>query len=148
MTDPDATSRTRATLTQWISAFNDRRQEDLHRLFAPDAKWSLIGRLDRAPWALEVSGEDLLKRSDNALVFETWEFNVENLIIDNNKAVIEASGKGRGPGSLAYNQNFLMRFILNDEGKVKNLRVALDAYEVEAFQANYAEWTKEQDKQQ
>ncbi|OQU94358.1 SnoaL-like domain-containing protein [Cladophialophora immunda] len=144
MYDAEATERTRTVVTKWISAFADRRLDELHSLFAPGAKWILVGKADRAPWAGVATGAALRQKTDNMELFDKWEYTLENLIVENDKAVAEGVGTGSGPGALYYTNTYLKRFIVNKEGKVTEVKVILDAYEVEAFGALYEEWKKTQ----
>lgn len=146
MSDPSVTERTRSTVKKWVSALNDLRLDDMAELFGDTGTWTIIGRKDRALWGGPSNGAELSKGAGSMLLkFDNWRYDIINLIVENDKAVVEGSAVGKGPPPLAYQNKYMMRFIVGEDGKIKDLTEALDAYDIEAYIASMEEWKRLQD---
>lgn len=121
--------------------------EDLGGLFGPGAHWSVVARTDRSTWGGSNPGAHVAKVAKEFVdEFESWDVQIVNLVAEDDKAFVEGLVKGRGPGQKAYTNTYLMRFIVGDDGKIKDFKEGMDSYEVEAAIASVEEYKKQHSK--
>lgn len=139
------TEITRATAKAFMENLGDRRMEDLADLFGPEAHWAVVARTDRAHgFGGSKPGPEVAKAAKLFVdEFDSWEVNIVNIATEEDKAFVEGSVKGRGPGPKAYTNTYMMRFIVGDDGKITDFKEAMDAYEVEAAQSSLEEYYKQ-----
>lgn len=148
MANPSQTEISRATAKQYMNLLHERRMDDIEKLFVPGALWTVVARVDRAPTFGGTNPVTEVLKGAKAFVdeFENWEIGVKYVVAENEVAFVEASVKGRGPGQKAYTNSYFLRFIVGEDGKVKDFKEGVDAYEVEAAAATIQEYYAQHDR--
>ncbi|KAI0377949.1 hypothetical protein F5Y04DRAFT_284415 [Hypomontagnella monticulosa] len=113
----------RAIVASYIGCIHRRDWETLPTFFAPNANWWVNGNPARVPQAGDGSVRERLPSLPGLLGrFESYSFDVRNIVVEGNKAIAEATATGRGPLDLVYVNNITMSFVINREGKITTLK--------------------------
>ncbi|KAJ9616189.1 hypothetical protein H2204_013984 [Knufia peltigerae] len=148
MVNLSQTERSRGTAKEYMKYLHERRMEDILHLFAPGALFTVVSNEERAPATGGTKPATKVIPAAKAFVdeFDKWEIVVQRVVAEDDVAFVEASVKGRGPGQKAYTNNYLLRFIVGEDGKIKDFKESMDGYEVEAAAASLQAYYKEHGK--
>ena len=125
----------RKLVLQFCQYISDRHFTLLPNLFAPDSTWTAIADPNRASYGGTVSASDQIARFDKLLGgFEHFSFEAMDVVVEDNKAVVDVEIKGSGPGKESYENTYLMWVVTDEKGqKIKSVKQSLDCYRVEAW---------------
>lgn len=77
--------------------------------------------------------------------FDTWTYIAKDIITDVEGTIVVVDGmcKGRGPGPLRYDNNYMMKLNFAEEGKISEVKETLDCYEVEIMFESMQAYSRE-----
>ena len=127
------TSLARATAVQFCTHLHTRSFSEAAKLFGPSADWLVVASPPDGSWGGSVPGPTMCASAADLLqTFEEWSFSVQNVIADGEHVVVDGIARGRGPGKVRYDNNYLMLFTVRN-GQIMDFKECLDAYQVERW---------------
>ena len=120
-------------LVELMRGFQVRDVDLIAGALAPAAEWTLVGRPDRFAFGGTTTRDVFLAMLRASLPgFSSFEFTVENWAQNGDVAFVETTAVGTGPGSAAYSNHYLFRFVLHD-GLIVRALEHYDPFEALAY---------------
>lgn len=120
-------------VTQVCQHLSDRNLDALFALIHDEGSWSIPYREDRFAYAGFRDKAGLRELLSGFLGgFDSFRFDIVNIIAEGDKVAVEATSEGEGPAAAQYRNRYLLIFLLKD-GKVHTVREHFDPYQVEAY---------------
>ncbi|KAI1100254.1 hypothetical protein F4804DRAFT_53691 [Jackrogersella minutella] len=113
----------KAIVTSYINCTGQCQWDQLPTYSATNANWWINGNPARIPQAGDGTVEDRLPNMPSLLNrFDTYSFNIRNIVAEHDRVVVEAMATGYGPLDLVYVNNVTMSFVLDGDGKITSQR--------------------------
>jgi ketosteroid isomerase-like protein len=130
----ETTARNIEIVRRVCDCFTRRDPDTIESLLDETCQWNVVGRRDRAPFGGAWSKAEMVGLSREFFgAFDSFQFDIQRIIAEGDCVFVEATSQGRGPGRKVYNNVYLMRFLLNDEGKLVDVKEHFDPLEVLAY---------------
>lgn len=113
----------KAIVSSYIGCISRRQWDQIPTYFTPHANWWVNGNPAHNPQAGDGSVADRLQSMQGLLEsFDTYSFDILNMVAEFDKVVVEAMATGRGARDLVYVNNITMAFVLGQNRKITSLR--------------------------
>jgi hypothetical protein len=112
-----------AVIMAYITALSNRQWDQLPSYFTPNATWWVAGNPARVAHAGQTTAASHLPLLPTiADKFDSYKFDIVNLVGHPGDVMIEGMVTGTGPADLVYINNITMSFKLDSANKIADLR--------------------------
>ena len=119
---------------QWVEYLVESRFDELTALGAPDATWWISGQKEQHPFVGTYPYSEREKQLKE--VFKgrkTSTFTIRGITTENDTVVIEGSPRFEVEDGRIYENDVVLKFVINKDGKVQSLREYVDLFAVLKF---------------